>query len=825
MNLGLTLGLWGFVTDDPNAGLPDPGDFDLDGDVDENDLGILQQSFDEVANESTISRMRTVMDGDANYDGIVDESDFGIWVANAPSNIRFVSTDSDVDDGNYAFGQLSLREALDIAVDGDRILFAPWVTEITLGGSQLIVPESVEVVGLGADKLTIDASNASRVFSIDAGATTTISGLTIARGAVNGAGAGIYNAGGNLTLSGVVVTDNHATGSSGLGGGLFSTGGSVTVTDSEFHGNTATRGGAIRTQTGTTLSVSGSAFYNNAASNVEGALSTHQTTATIENSTFSGNSATNGGGAIRTNSTGQMTIVNSTIAHNTTTGFGGGIQVTGTGTVTLHSTILAANTAGASASHDVNGALGAASSYNLIGQVGGSGLTNNVNGNKVGTATVLIDPLLAPLGDYGGKTKTHALRTGSPALDAGKGSLTDLYDQRGYQREYDLPGVSNGGDDYRDIGAYEAGEGTTLIVRSDGDRNDSVDLKATTDSLRLREALALSAALAGTEIISFDQVNWTDLEISLSPTWGQLVVAGDVFIDGPGADKLTIDAENNSRVFLVEAGRNATFSGLRITGGNATTGGGIFHGETADLGRIFIIGCQVDGNTAQTGGGLYLSGGELTILNSTFSGNTASDATGGGMVINSSPSTLIANSTISSNYSEGDGGGVYARISLVRLINSTVAHNVTAGNGGGIRELGGSVRLDNTIVASNTSPSGNDIYGGFDVNSSNNLIGFDSNVSNGINHALNGNKVGGEASSAAIDPGLMALDYYFGSTKTHALLLDSPAIDSGDNDFVELLDLLYDQRGRDRIIDRDGDLNLTVDIGAVESGMLEYEPV
>ena len=40
---------------------------------------------------------------------------------------------------------------------------------------------------------------------------------------------------------------------------------------------------------------------------------------------------------------------------------------------------------------------------------------NGVNGNQVGVA----NPGLAPLGNYGGPTRTIALLPGSPAIDAG----------------------------------------------------------------------------------------------------------------------------------------------------------------------------------------------------------------------------------------------------------------------------------------------------------------------------------------------------------------------------------------------------------------------
>src|SRR5262249_11752972 len=86
------------------------------------------------------------------------------------------------------------------------------------------------------------------------------------------------------------------------------------------------------------------------------------------------------------------------------------------------------------------------STYDLIGNgTGMSGISDGVNGNQVGTAAIPIDPLLDPLGDYGGLTQTMRLRVGSPALDAGDPAELGVNDQRQVPRS---GGVN--------IGAYQA---------------------------------------------------------------------------------------------------------------------------------------------------------------------------------------------------------------------------------------------------------------------------------------------------------------------------------------------------------------------------------
>src|SRR5439155_4124606 len=134
-------------------------------------------------------------------------------------------------------------------------------------------------------------------------------------------------------------------------------------------------------------------------------------------------------------------------------GLGGGIYVFPS-TVILHNSIVADNFRGSGATIDddiaqVEGlTLSSASANNLIGTGGSGGLVNGTNGNQVG----VIDPLLGPLANNGGPTLTHALLSGSPAIDAGDAASFPTTDQRGTTRPIDgnSDGVAN-----PDIGAFE----------------------------------------------------------------------------------------------------------------------------------------------------------------------------------------------------------------------------------------------------------------------------------------------------------------------------------------------------------------------------------
>ena len=102
------------------------------------------------------------------------------------------------------------------------------------------------------------------------------------------------------------------------------------------------------------------------------------------------------------------------------------------------------------------------------------------------------------------------------------------------------------------------------------------------------------------------------------------------------------------------------------------------------------------------------------------------------------------------------------------ITNVTIAAN-SATAGGGIRNTGQAIVSRNNLIADNTAGTGPDFYG--DISSQGyNLI---ENTA-GLNFiGLNQNNILG------IDPQLMPLANYGGSTKTHALPLTSIAIDKG----------------------------------------------
>ncbi len=402
---------------------------------------------------------------------------------------------------------------------------------------------------------------------------------------------------------------------------------------------------------------------------------------------------------------GSAILINCTVSDNSADE-GGGIYVDATSSVTLMNTIVAANTS------DISGAV--SGSYNLIGTGGSGGLIDGVDGNIVGVA----DPLLAPLGDYGGPTQTMALLTGSPAINAGTGIGVPTTDQRGFGR---IDGLV-------DIGAFESG-GPLVVDTTVGGAGSEPG------QLSLRQAVNLANILTGDESISFDPIVFATPQ-TITLTTGQLRLSnttGTQSITGSVAG-VTVSGNHASRVFQVNGGVTASIWGLTIADGNASQGGGVYNSGTTTLTE-----CTLSGNFGVIGGGMFNAPyGDTTLTNCTLSGNTS--YYGGGMI----------------NYFSAEA----------TLTNCTVSGNTAYNGGGGLFNFYGAVTLTNAIIAGNNSD-----ISGFAVSGTHNLIG--NGGSGGLIDGVDGNIVG------VANPLLTPLGNYGGPTQTMALLPGSAAIDAG----------------------------------------------
>ncbi len=401
-------------------------------------------------------------------------------------------------------GPGSLRAALASAGDGDTIDCTFVSGVIVLTGGQLLVTNTVAILGPGARVLTINGNypnTTNRVFRIGAGKTVTLANLTITNGSARAGGdvrgGAIYNDRATLVVSNCVLSGNSARlfgggiyndaqsgsamvtiarctlsgNSAEAGGGIHSFGGTLEIDSSTLNGNSARiEGGAICLVSisrgglftnvppiGATLIVAGSTMSGNSA-DVGGGIYNVEATVQIDNSTLCGNVALFDGGAIcnrATLGTATVTIANSTLSGNRTD-FGSDISNFGTdANVEIGGTILDTGGSGGGIENTMGTVI--SRGYNLSRDDGGGFLTGP--GDQINT-----DPMLGPLQDNGGPTHTHALLPGSPAIDAGDPNFTPppVFDQRG-------PGFARVVCGRIDIGAFEAPDTVAPIITCPGD--------------------------------------------------------------------------------------------------------------------------------------------------------------------------------------------------------------------------------------------------------------------------------------------------------------------------------------------------------------------
>jgi predicted outer membrane repeat protein len=607
------------------------------------------------------------------------------------------------------------------ATSGETINFASSLNggTITLIAGPLSISASMTIAGPGPNLLTISGSNATEIFNITSG-TVTISGLTIANGNSTGIGGGIVNSG-TLTLTNCTVSGSTATAE---GGGIYNAGGTLTVNNGTFSGNSSNDGGGI--------------------------FSDHSTLI-VNNSTFSGNTATSGGSGIY-NKNSTLTVNNSTFSGNTA-GSGGAIYNSG-GTLTVNNSILTGDTGG---------------------ECSGTGCpSNGSNGNVVDTTPA--QPILAPLGWYGGSTQTMLPLPGPPgstAICAGSVSLIAgglTTDQRGFARLNLASGCV-------DSGAVQT---NYLFVTT---TTDVVDVSPACDAAgdtpcSLRDALTLAASNGSADIAFASGVTGT-INLSTGTNTPLPSISGNLDLFGPGPNNLTVSGGNSSSVsaIFVVASTNAAISGITIANGSNTsssTGGGIHN-----VGMLTVNDCTFSGNTATDfGGGIFTQEGMLTVSNSTFSGGNA--ATIGGGIFSFGSTLIVINSTISGNIANVEGGGILNDGGTSTVNNSTVFGNTAADAGGGIENYSGTLTLSNSIVAGNTTINApGDDCDSCGTQSNSNLINTTSNM-------------------PPINPLLAPLGSYGGPTQTMLPLPGSPAICAG-SPSLDPAGLLYDQRGFPRL--------------------------
>ncbi len=395
----------------------------------------------------------------------------------------------------------SLRAAFGVAVDGDTInLTGLPCSTITLETGELYTAaNNLTLNGPGAGALSILSSYGDRVFEHGGSGALTIKNLTIAGVGQNlgfydgpdpSAGGCIYSAGnvgvydsvvtgcnlfpffdsgkiarggaifarGNVSVKYSTISNNYLRGNNAhaYGGGVFALGNLntkyATISGNRVFGaccgvNSGRGGGAV---VGGNATLRNTTIADNQA-DITGGIELfgfNSGNASIINSTISGNTATIVGGIL---THAPLTLQNSTVAFNRASSrtlysatYDAGLHIAGVVTQ-LQSSIIANNTV-AGVTHDISKYGSAADASN------GANCLITASDVVPPADTIFTDPLLYPLANNGGLTRTHALAVGSPAINAGNnngnGGAGYSYDQRG-------PGFARVIGANADIGAFE----------------------------------------------------------------------------------------------------------------------------------------------------------------------------------------------------------------------------------------------------------------------------------------------------------------------------------------------------------------------------------
>ncbi len=425
---------------------------------------------------------------------------------------------------------------------------------------------------------------------------------------------------------------------------------------------------------------------------------------TLNNSTVSGNSTTGersrGGGISSFYSTGGVVLNNSTVSGNSTSGEeaeGGGIFSEGSGDLTLNdSTVVGNATSGAFAD--------------------GGGIFSE------GSDLIL---------------KNSTVSDNSTTGDGADGGGIFRYAGRGSSRF----------------------DSKTVIADSKVSNNSTAGINADGGGISIEDNLDLSSS-----------------EVSNNSTTGDSAVGGGIYSTGNSSEKIIL--------------RNSDISD-NSTAGDGSAGGGLYF---SDNGIIIFSDSTVSGNSTagqdgSGGGGIFLfANDDTTLINSTVSANSTvgRNSDGGGIEIRGSSSgsgydVSLLNSTISGNSANSDGGGIALSDGFnsgeLKIKNSIVSGNM-AGLGDEIQVFPGTVSSSNSVLGDNSKTNAEAFV---------NL-----NTAGNITATIDG------TNPTALDDIIAPLADNGGATLTHALVSGSPAINAGDNVNVSI-----------DIADQDGDGNIT----------------
>jgi Ca2+-binding RTX toxin-like protein len=338
---------------------------------------------------------------------------------------------TDVVDDNNGVGEFTLRDAIAVAnaQPGPDVIHIPLTGTLDLLEGELSLTDSLTISGPGAQQLIVSGKNSTRIFRVggDGQNSFALTDFTIAEGnagSSEGGGVRFDDPDDSLDIRRMVIRNNFANG----GGGIYASGSDAA------------------------LQILDSSLFDNGVAYSGSALLAYNTNAWVTNSTISRNSSDRDYGAIVNQSEYgfQSTVIlkNVTVADNTGAGAENVAQFGGNAAIEVGNSVFANNSAGNLTSININSTLVSTSTgHNISDDL--SNIFTHVSDRPQ------TNPLIGSLANNGGPTPTHALLSGSPAVNHGDNSqAVDAFsaalvsDQRG-------PGFSRIQFGAVDAGAFE----------------------------------------------------------------------------------------------------------------------------------------------------------------------------------------------------------------------------------------------------------------------------------------------------------------------------------------------------------------------------------
>jgi len=256
-----------------------------------------------------------------------------------------------------------------------------------------------------------------------------------------------------------------------------------------------------------------------------------------------------------------------------------------------------------------------------------------------------------------------------------------------------------------------------------------------------------------------------------------------------------------------------TLNMVEFIGNNAEYGGG---GMLASTGNLNLNGVNFVGNVAETGGGSYFQRSNSKLTNVSYINNFATE--NGGGVYNTQNQSVMTNTQFSGNRAEY-GGAIDNIAHVSTLINTTFSGNDATADGGGMRIFKGNADVYNSVFWNNRDSSGTGTISATiflrdtTITLSNSILedsgGSDSWALDPTRYVNGGfNKDTDPLFVTPVDPATAPT-----ADGDLRLAKESPAIDMGNNGFINVP---IDLDGNPRIMDGDGDVTATVDMGAYE---------